>query len=126
MKRGFLFLLLIVSLVPILRIVNHVKGNEATEYLDTFHRGFETVEEYWSFGEISQLKFHLKIGDRYLTKAQESFREKKYNEAIRDLERSDDHFAHAILVDREIINSDKDSSQIHELLINQADTQIEI
>lgn len=57
----------------------------------------EKVQQYWSFGDLAQFKYHLKWSDKYLVETKTLFEYGQHFLAIRALKKSDDHFQRAIL-----------------------------
>ncbi len=53
---------------------------------------WEKFQEYWSFGNLAQFKYHLKMANKYLVEAKTLFEYEQYLLAERALEKSNFHW----------------------------------
>ena len=81
---------------------------------------------YWNFGDIAGIKYQRVMADKYLVEAKTLFGYGQYKLAIAALDKSDTHFAKAIVHAIEIKYKQKDDDSQKELLISQAEKHIEI
>ncbi len=55
-------------------------------------RIIDSLNDYWYFGNIAKIKYHLNLSDKYLVEAKTLMEYKQYLLAIDALKRSDSHF----------------------------------
>jgi len=55
-------------------------------------RILDTVKNWWSFGDIAQVKYHMSLSDKYLVEAKTLFEYNQYLLGVDALKRSDSEF----------------------------------
>lgn len=71
----------------------------------------EKVQELWYFGDMSRVKYHQQMADKYLVEAETLF---NYNQALLAsfaLQKSNSHFAEAVLYERNVVYDHKDKGE---------------
>lgn len=71
----------------------------------------EKLQEYWYFGDMTKVKYHLKMADKYLVEAKTLFEYKQIKLAIAALDRSNYHFSNAFLYERDVVYDKKDNGE---------------
>jgi hypothetical protein len=72
-------------------------------------RAFDLIQNWWYFGSIAQIKYHLKLSDKYLVEAKTLFEYKQYLLGHDALKRSDDQF---LLISSHIDNGIKEGKDM--------------
>jgi len=67
---------------------SYMPGNK----MYTLSRVFDRLNNWWYFGSIAQIKYHLKLSDKYLVESETLFEYQQYLLAIDALGRSDEEF----------------------------------
>lgn len=97
MKKVVVYLLLAISYLLlatsahaeyVLPYPSFMPGNK----LYRVSRVVDQLKKYWYFGNISQIKYHLGLADKYLVEAKTLFEYKQYLLAVDALQRSDVEF----------------------------------
>jgi hypothetical protein len=86
----------------------------------------EQVQEFWYFGDMSKVKYHIKMADKYLVEAKTLFEYKQIKLGEVSLSISNDHFAKAVLYERDVAYEKKDKGEQEELLKNSGHKHSEI
>jgi uncharacterized protein (UPF0332 family) len=71
----------------------------------------ERAQEYWYFGDIAKVKYHMKMADKYLVEAKTLFEYGQLRLAIDSLHKSNYHFSSAVLYERDVIFDKKDNGE---------------
>lgn len=90
------------------------------------HQIWETVQEYWHFGDLSKEKFHREMADKYIVEAKTLFDYGQHKLAVEALIKSNDHFARAILYLMDITHEKKDNGESKQLLLQSRDKHVEL
>ena len=94
-KILLLFLVTYFLVVPLAQAVDYVlpypsymPGNPMYKIRQILER----AQEYWYFGDMAKVKYHLKMADKYLVEAKTLFEYKQYLLAVDALQRSNQQF----------------------------------
>lgn len=71
-----------------LQYPSYMPGNK----MYTIAKCWETIKQYWSFGNLSQFSYQLRTADKYLVEAETLLTRKQYRLGFAALEQSDEHF----------------------------------
>ena len=71
----------------------------------------EKLTQYYYFGNLSQYKYYLKTADKYLVEAKTLFEYKQIKLGEVSLSISNDHFAKAVLYERDVAYEKKDKGE---------------
>ncbi len=86
----------------------------------------DTLKQYWNFGNIAQIKYHMALSDKYLVEAKTLFEYNQYLLAVDALHRSNIQFslipAHIAAAKQE----GKDTSIFEVMVGNEAEKHIEV
>lgn len=86
----------------------------------------DKLKNYWSFGNITQVKYHLSLSDKYLVEAKTLFEYDQYLLAVDALHRSTDEFKqinpHLLQASRE----SKDTSQLTQTVKDAASVHFKV
>ncbi len=122
---GFLFLAYVTKVNAagyVLPYPSYMPGNK----LYQARQIVEKVQEYWYFGDMAKVKYHMQLADKYLVEAKTLFEYNQYRLAIKALIKSDDHFTRAVLYERDVIFDKKDRGEQKELLRKSGEKHTEV
>lgn len=88
---------------------SYMPGNK----LYRISRALDQLKRYWYFGNISQIKYHLRLSDKYLVEAKTLFEYKQYFLALDALDRSNKNVHRLRLL---ILLSEREKKDISSLL----------
>ena len=101
----FSFFISVVSAADyVLPYPSYMPGNK----LYRINEWWDQLQEYWYFGDIAGLKYHRAMADKYLIEAKTLFEYQQYKLAVNALQKSDEHFAHAVVYLIDVTNKHKD------------------
>lgn len=86
----------------------------------------DKVKNFWYFGDISQIKLHMDLSDKYLVEAKTLLEYKQYLIGLNALKRSDSEF---LLISKNLISASKnrkDISKFKIIICQEADKHREI
>jgi hypothetical protein len=86
----------------------------------------ETVQEYWYFGDMAKVKYHLKMSDKYLVEAKILFEYDQIKLGVKSLAKTNEHFIKAVLYERDVIFDKKDTGGQKQVLQNAGKEHLEI
>lgn len=111
-----------VSAVYVLPYPSYMPGNKVYK----ISRLVDTIKQYWCFGNIAQIKYHMALSDKYLVEAKTLFEYNQYLLAVDALHRSNIQFslipAHIAAAKQE----GKDTSIFEVMVGNEAEKHIEV
>src|SRR3990167_9206081 len=81
----------------------------------------ERAQEYWYFGDMAKVKYHLKMADKYLVEAKTLFEYGQIRLAVESLDKSNYHFSNAVLYEDDVVQDKKDSGEQMQELKNAAE-----
>ena len=113
-KILLLFLVTYFLVVPLAQAVDYVlpypsymPGNPMYKIRQILER----AQEYWYFGDMAKVKYHLKMADKYLVEAKTLFEYGQIRLAVESLTKSNYHFSNAVLYERDVVYDKKDNGE---------------
>lgn len=71
----------------------------------------EKIQQYWYFGDMAKVKYHMKMADKYLVETKTLVEYNQVKLAIEALQQSDTHFTLAVLYERDVTYDKKDNGE---------------
>lgn len=131
MKKIAYFLLLIsyclffthsVNASYVLPYPSYMPGNK----LYRVSRLLDQVKKFWYFGNISQIKYHLGLADKYLVEAKTLFEYKQYFLGVDALQRSDMEFQQLTIFVAKAEKEQKDIKNFKTLITEAAKKHVDV
>lgn len=79
-------------------------------------RLLDRLKEYWHWGNIARVKYHLGLSDKYLVEAKTLFEYKQYLLATGALNRSNEHFQMVVPYLEKALNEGKDTRNLEQIV----------
>lgn len=89
-------------------------------------RILDTLKNYWYWGDIAQIKYHLGLSDKYLVEAKTLFEYKQYLLAIDALSRSSSHVTYVLPLLKNGTQDGKDTRLFVQMIKNAMVTHQEV